>query len=257
MYNPAIYTGAACHPPTAGRAVLLFRAGERNTDGHGQTRTNKWKGLAACIMLCLAGCGQKDTQLTSFPSAPAPQAPSEGMSNGFFAFVDLAGHPLPGIIPIATREANAFDNPVATGEPSGADGKASLTFPNNEKFYLRGWDPEFHYFVNNFFEALPGGNTTDVMQVTMLPAAALEITVTEKGAPASNQEVQVMLSHPTRGPWWPAKATSDPQGHCRFSTVPPGQYVIALKIANGKTRDLPETLLRPGETANLGTVNLE
>jgi len=209
--------------------------------------------MLACMLLC-PGCG-KNTDSPRPASAPAPQA-SE--ATGYFEAVDLEGHPLANMRPIATREPNAFDEPVATGDPTGADGKGRLVFPNNERLFLRLWDPELKYFANNFFESVAHeGNVTDNLKVVMAPAASFAVTLLLADGTSLNQDpVEIMMSHPTRGPWWPARGTTDDAGHARFDRVPPGQYVLRVTTASGHEIEVPEIQLPPSAHLDLGALTL-
>ncbi len=177
---------------------------------------------------------------------------------GYFEAVDPAGKPLANMRPIATQTPNAFDVPVATGDPTGADGKGQLVFPNNERLFLRLWDPELKYFANNFYESVAHeGNVTDTLKVVMAPAASFEVTLLLADGSALNQDpVEIMMAHPTRGPWWPARGTTDDTGHVRFDQVPPGQFVLRVTSSSGHEIDVPEIQLAPGGHLDLGAVAL-
>lgn len=166
--------------------------------------------------------------------------------------LDLDGKPVPGVIPIATREANAFDKPIVQGEPTKADGSSSVTIPTNERLFLRMWDPAVKCFANNFFEIQPGGKLeAQAMDVVMVPGASLDMTVA-----AMNATVDILLHHPTQGPWWPARATSDASGRVHFEAVPAGIFSMRVKTSSGQTAELPEVRLEPGGHTELGEVAL-
>ncbi len=220
-------------------------------------------GVAAVILLTVPSC-----EPPSAPQSPpreqtpgpgtggAAALPAASVATGYFTAVDLAGKPLPALRPIASREPNAFDEPVAVGQPTDTAGKAMLSFPSTEKLYLRLWDPELKYFANNFYEALPNqGNVAKDMKITMVESAALALRLeTADGTPLVSQEIQLMMSHPVRGPWWPARAVTDGEGRVLFSRVPPGQFALSLTMATGERLELPETALMPGGTADLGVI---
>jgi len=173
--------------------------------------------------------------------------------------VDLGGNPLVGMIPIATRQPNAFDQPIARGEPTGNDGKGSVSLPANEKLCVRAWDPSLRYFTNNYFDVLPGGaETTELMKIVMVPGASLDMIVTDpSGAPVANTEIALMMSHPSEGPWWPDQAQTDARGAAHFPAVPPGQFTVMLKTPGKGQIEIPQVSLPPGGKADLGTVKLQ
>ncbi|MCX5757789.1 MAG: hypothetical protein NTU83_04655 [Candidatus Hydrogenedentes bacterium] len=63
--------------------------------------------------------------------------------------MDLEGKPVRGMIPIATREANAFDEPLVRGEPTKEDGSSVFVIPSDQRLFLRMWDPALRHFANN------------------------------------------------------------------------------------------------------------
>jgi len=188
------------------------------------------------------GCGRADV----------PPAPPTTVVATLRA-VDLDDKPLKGMIPIATRGANAFDEPLVRGEPSKIDGTSVLSIPSDQHLFLRMWDPVLKYFANNFYEIVPGArNIPATMTVTMVPGASLDMIV-----PALNATVDIMMIHPAEGPWWPARATSDAAGHVHFDAVPAGVYAVRVTAQSGGTADLGEVKLQPSGALDLGRVPLD
>lgn len=172
--------------------------------------------------------------------------------------VDMEGKPTAGILPIATKQPNAFDAPVAKGELTGADGQTSIVIPSDQWLYVRAWDPAKKLFANNFYEVLPGETlSSEQLQIVMLPAATLELEVmADDGGIVAGQPIGMMMSHPTRGPWWPSETTTDAEGKARFESIPPGEYSITIELRDGRHTDLPATMLLPAKATNLGPVIL-
>lgn len=191
------------------------------------------------------------------PSASAPQEAGFIVAN--IQVVDLAGKPLMGMAPIVTRQPNAFDKPVAMGDPTDAKGLGTLRFENKEHLFLRAWDPTLGYFPNNFYEVLPGGsNVEGTLTIQMVGASGLEAQLLlPDGSPAANMTVGLMLSHATRGPWWPAQATASAEGLVRFPNLPAGEFILAFKIPSGPGLEVGETPLPPGSPVNLGVLTLQ
>jgi hypothetical protein len=173
--------------------------------------------------------------------------------------VGLDGKPILGMAPIATRQPNAFDEPVAVGPLSNADGLTEFEFPGDEKLYIRAWDPERKYFANNYFDALPNtGNVSDELLIQMAPGVFVTgIVHDENGSPLADTNITAMLYHPSLGPWWPAKASTDSTGKLQLGPVPPGQFTLRLKTEDGRTLELPATPLPPGEATDLGGLVLQ
>lgn len=224
--------------------------------------------LACCC--AAAGC---DGRTEAPPDTPGPTtaptaapgtetAPLPAGSASVYAtikVVDLDGNALPNMAPIVTREPNAFDKPVASGAATDAGGQGSIRFSDTEHLYLRAWDPSLRYFPNNFFEILPGGNAiAETLEVQMVPAARLDVQLMLPGGePAGDQAVGLMLFHPTRGPWWPAEATTDAGGAASFPHLPAGEYVLRFKVESGPRLEKEATALPPGSTVNLGVLTLQ
>lgn len=196
------------------------------------------------FLMAASGCGK--------PSPPAPPPVPETFSVTLRA-VDLDGRPVAGMIPIATREPNAFDEPLSRGAPSADNGLSVLAIPSDRPLYLRMWDPALKKFANNFFEVQSGGNPgTETMDVVMVPGASLEMAVDAPGT-----TVDIMMLHPRQGPWWPARETSDAAGRVRFGAVPAGIYAIRIKTQDGASADLAEVRLPPGDAVDLGHIPLK
>ena len=173
--------------------------------------------------------------------------------------VDMEGNPLPNMLPIATSQPNAFEEPIAKGKLTGPDGKGYMAIPQNQWLYVRAWDPTRRMFANNYFDVLPGkAETTDEMQIVMLPGASLDaILMDSDGKPIADEDVGLMMSHPSRGPWWPDESKTNARGAVRFETVPAGKYQVTLETKGGKQIELPEVALPPGGSASLGPLALQ
>ena len=187
--------------------------------------------LAAGLVLLLSACGGSDTPTAKVepvpaevPAAPTPAPAAEEARpapTSLFAsvqVVDLGGTPLPNMAPIATKEPNAFDTPVATGSATDSAGRGTIRVPTTEHLYLRAFDPALNYFPNNFYEVLPGGGKIEgELVIQMVPAASLSVQlILPDNQPAADMAVGLMLYHPTRGPWWPAEALSNADGFVTF-----------------------------------------
>jgi hypothetical protein len=232
--------------------------------------------LALFLSLVVIGCGDSTAPVappvteispqappTNPPpaaAAPAPAtAPQEaGFIHATVKVVDLAGNPLAGVAPIVTRQPNAFDKPVAMGDPTDAAGMGTIRFENAEHLFLRAWDPTLDYFPNNFYEVLPGGsNVEETLTIQMVGSSGLEAQLLlPDGQPAANQTVALMLSHATRGPWWPAQSTTDAEGAVKFPHLPAGEFVLSFKVTAGAQLEVRETTLPPGGNVNLGALAL-
>ena len=216
--------------------------------------------IALFLMISMPGCGgDTPDQPPALSSEPVPPAPAGEMQvHGRIKAVDLTGRPVPGMIPIATTTPNAFDQPVAAGAATGAEGTATIHFPGDRHLFLRAWDPGLAYFPNNFYEVLPGeGTMAGDMTISMAPSAGLRAQLFRvDGTVAANENAGLMMVHPTRGPWWPDEADTDQNGDVIFSPVPPGSFVLRLKILSGGQIEHPEIMLPPGETVDLGSVVL-
>ena len=165
--------------------------------------------------------------------------------------------PLAGLIPIITLEPNAFDEPLAHGDPTDANGVSTFVFPADRKVCLRVWDPKLDYFPNNFFDVQP--STEDVVTegtIAMARAAALHaLLLRPDGGPVADETVHMMMYHPRRGPWWPSEANTDSSGSVSFNKVPPGMYDVQVECPSGRMRAEGVTLL-PGESGDLGPITL-
>ena len=197
--------------------------------------------------------------VTEEPTTPAPLPQEAGFVHATVQVVDLAGTPLAGMAPIVTRQPNAFDQPVAMGDPTDGKGMGTIRFENKEHLYLRAWDPTLDYFPNNFYEVLPGGsNVEGTLTIQMVGSSSLEAQLMlPDGQPAANATVALMRAHATRGPWWPAQATSDAEGVVRFPNLPAGEFVLSFKVAAGPKLEVAETPLPPGAKVNLGVLTLQ
>ncbi|MBI4559317.1 MAG: hypothetical protein HY706_17160 [Candidatus Hydrogenedentes bacterium] len=214
--------------------------------------------LSALSVLC--ACGSKEEPIAEPPPASAEPAPSEETSFVVEVHVvDFEGRPQANMLPIATVQANAFDKPFAKGAPTDANGISSITLPKREQLYVRAWDPTVQSFANNFFEILPDTDAeAGQFTITMVPGSSLRLQlVTEDGAPLAATPIQLMMVHPSAGPWWPAEASSDNQGSVIFDRVPAGEFTIELTDAAGRRATAPNVLLPPKGSADLGTLIIQ
>ncbi len=232
--------------------------------------------LAAGLVVLLSACGGSDTPSdettdkavpvpVEAPDGPPPAPEAEAASptaTSLFAsvqVVDLEGAPLPNMAPIATKEPNAFDAPVATGSATNPEGRGTIRVPTTEHLYLRAFDPTLNYFPNNFYEVLPGGGKIEgELVIQMVPAASLSVQlILPNNQPAANMAVGLMLYHPTRGPWWPAEAQSNADGFVTFPHLPAGEFVLRMKVASGARLEHPQTALAPRSAVDLGVLSLQ
>ena len=196
---------------------------------------------------------------------PAPQAepdPAEKVETAEITapvrVIDLAGKPLSAMAPIACTKPNAFTQPLRTGPLTNEQGRSEVTFPGDRKLYLRAWDPDTRYFSNNFQTYLgTGAEVRDIVELVMVEGARLTaILASPDRQPLAEQEVRLMMAHPTQGPWWPARTTTDTGGVADFGTVPAGRFLLEIRSQAGYGRQIPETGLLPGRDVDLGLVVL-
>ncbi|HDP33623.1 MAG TPA: carboxypeptidase regulatory-like domain-containing protein [Candidatus Hydrogenedentes bacterium] len=219
--------------------------------------------LVGIMPVFFAACSCREAREPTTPSAASQAAPSETVAPQEYTtapmrVVTLSGAPLSGMIPIATLHPNAFDEPIASGPPTDANGESRIRFPVEQKLALRAWDPNLLYFPNNFFDVLPGGGAVrETLVIRMVESASVEAALfTPDGAPIARENAGMMLFHPVHGPWWPAAADTDDNGKVTFHRVPPGEYVIRIKVASGGVVEIPETYVAPNETTRIGAVHL-
>lgn len=231
---------------------------------------NRVMGIAGagitCIAFLLLGAGCSCREVSQAPvSEPTAEQPSVAPMPSVpevlarMKVVSLSGQPLSGMMPIATLQPNAFDEPIAVGPLTDLNGESRLRFPDNQKVALRAWDPELRFFPNNFYDALPNtGSVTDTLVITMVESAHLEaVLITPQGRHVEHENAGIMLFHPIHGPWWPAEAEVGEKGAVTFRNIPPGKFVMRLKVTSGPTVELPETYIAPGEITHLGMVYLQ
>lgn len=219
--------------------------------------------VLALIAVLSPACTCHKSNDTAQPSSPQraeskhDTQPEESVAS--IHIETLSGIPLSGMIPIVTLQPNAFDKPIASGAPSDASGRSSIRFPVDQKVALRAWDPSLLYFPNNFYDVLPGsGAIKDTLVVKMVKSASLEATlIGTDGTPLKNENAGIMLFHPVHGPWWPAEADCDENGTVTFYKIPPGSYVILLKVASGPEIELPESYIAPDTLTSLGAIQLQ
>lgn len=220
--------------------------------------------------LALAGCGQATAPAPTKTPTPAASATAETKAPAPAAVPDTAlisiqavgldGQPLANMLPIATTQPNAFDAPVAKGALTDAEGKSALSVTRGQYLYVRAWDPTRRMFANNYFDVMAGDaqSSSDPLTVVMAPGAELRVVlVGPDQKPAADTEVDLMMAHPQKGPWWPDKTKTDANGACVFPCVPPGKYVVRLKAQSGGQRELSDVALPPGGKTDLGTVSLQ
>jgi len=161
------------------------------------------------------------------------------------------------MVPIITLEPNAFDEPLARGDATDANGMSTFVFPADRKVCLRVWDPKLDYFPNNYFDvAASAEDGATEGTIAMAKAATLHaLLVKPDGTPVADETVHMMMYHPKRGPWWPAESKTDSGGAVAFNRVPPGMFAIQMECPSGRMRAEDVTLL-PGESGDLGPITL-
>ena len=223
----------------------------------------------AAVMLAASlglGCGGEDEPAPAPPPPqPAAQQPlqepqynEDGMLLGRVRVVDLDGNPVEGMTPIATARPNAFDTPISQGAPTDARGEGALWLPPDGRVFVRAWDPSLERFANNFYDVMPAdGPETDLMTIQMVEGCTVSLLVTDaQGQPLANTEIELMMLHPSQGPWWPARGVTDATGAIRFDSVPAGQYGFRIE-AEGHALDLPAKTLPPAGTVDFGELSLQ
>lgn len=230
---------------------------------------------AACFFALLAGCGgsneddaapattappaSSQTAVPEADGAPATAtAPAADVIPANVRVVGLDGKPEPGMMPIVTRQPNAFDPYIAAGRPTGDDGESVVPIPREEHLYVRAWDPAMKMFANNFVEVWPKqGNVAKDIQIQMVEGATLRARlVGADRAPAAGENVGLMMLHDTFGPWWPAEGDTSADGAVRFSRVPAGKFLIKLKAVKSGQVEVADVFLPPGGETDLGTLLL-
>jgi hypothetical protein len=219
------------------------------------------------VLAVAFGCGRGETPpagpaASSSPAGNGQVQTAPGGASQVIAHVrvvDLEGRPLPGMTPIATLQANAFDKPLAQGEPTQADGTSFLAMPTGQRMCVRALDPQVRLFANNYYELLPGEIMSDeALRIVMVPGASLDAVLLDPGnAPIAGANVGLMMFHPAEGPWWPAKADTDACGAVHFRSLPAGRYTLKIGTAGGGQIEIPEVLLLPGRAKDLGPIVLQ
>ncbi len=215
--------------------------------------------LALALAGMLAACSGPEPAKPADTPPPAPADPPKvGGVRARVRVTDPSGAPLAGMTPIATLQANAFDEPVSTGEPTGTDGAGTILLDSVNRLFVRAWDPELRLFAVNFFEVPPGeAAATEDMDVVMLPAGSLRAVVAgPDGMPVAGVGVEIMLLHAEMGPWWPCRATTGPDGAAVFAPAPPGEYEVAVSADDAGGATVSGVFIPPGGLADLGTVTL-
>lgn len=208
------------------------------------------------------------------PPAPAPAASSpatredtpEGMPedipNSPFTvrIVDLDGNPIAETAAIVTEAANAFDQPLVRGSITGADGRSDLLIPRDRVTFIRGWDPRLNYFANSFLTVEAGNAPLPAeSDVVMAPSAVLTAQFYGvDGAPLpGDTQVEIMFSHPNRGPWWPTRASTNADGRAIFDKVPAGKFSLSITTEASGATELTDVVLMPRDALDLGVVQLQ
>lgn len=236
---------------------------------------------AALLLLSLVvivGCGGSPApapapapapKATPAPAAATPKAPvtmPDGVPTDIpnspliVTIVDLQGKPLPELAAIVTEDANAFEKPLVRGSISNADGRSELLIPRDRLTYVRGWDPKLDYFANSFLTIQPGDAPLPAdSTVIMVPAAQFSAQVYGlDGAPLPlGTRVEVLFSHPTQGPWWPARAEVDEQGRLTLPKVPAGQFNLDFRTEAHGTGTIMKQLLPPSTLTDAGLLHLQ
>ncbi len=219
---------------------------------YGRMTAGQWT-LLPLLVFALAACSPEEPAPRG-QSAPAPVTTVSGRMR----VADRQGNGLSAMVPIATHEPNAFDEPIATGPPTNDRGESRIAFPGDVHLYLRAWDPKLNYFPNNFYHVLPDtGNVADEMVIEMVRAATLIMALHRPdGRALAAENVALMMIHPTRGPWWPAETDTTADGVAAFSHIPPGSFTLRLKTESSGVLEIPEVALPPGDTIDLGLQTL-
>jgi hypothetical protein len=216
------------------------------------------KPAAIVLALVLTACGGETTP----PPAPEPPVePARPALEGPLVQVratDLDGTPLPGMLPIATHEANAFDTPVVYGDKTDASGESGLVLPRVDRLWVRTWDPNFEWFAVNVYDVVANvGDHTELLEVRMARAGSVAATLLDAdGDLHANRTAGLRMTHPARGPWWHAEAQSNAVGRIVFEGVPPGEYTIGIVLDTGERAEWGTTRIDPGASVDLGNGQL-
>lgn len=202
------------------------------------------------VLILFVGCSGSNVP-------PAADVPASSVAAPV-TIVDLEGKPLQDMIPIAATRPNAFEEPVASGPPTDEHGHSEFSIPSDQPVFVRGWDPDVKFFANNFYEIEPGpAAQTEAMTLVMVPGASLAATiVSADGTVKEGVPVEIMMAHPSMGPWWPDRGVTGPGGAVHFSSLPAGQYVVRVVAEDGSSAVLDEVALAPGGHVDLGRVVL-
>ena len=229
--------------------------------------------LSVAFSVALCGCGgsapaaQAPTPAVVAPVAPtsattAPANVPADIPNSSIAIiiVDLQGKPLSEMAAIVTEDANAFEQPIVRGAISGADGKSDLLVPRDRVTYVRGWDPKLGYFANSFL-TIDAGDAPLPADTTVIMAPAAQYSAQIYGADGAplpeGTPVEILLSHPTQGPWWPARGKVDAQGRLVLPNVPAGQFDLEITTETHGTTRSPGQLLPPSTLSDGGVLHLQ
>ncbi len=172
--------------------------------------------------------------------------------------VDLDGRPLSGMRPIATTVPNAFERPISVGEPTAGDGSSGLMIPEDRQVYIRAWDPELNWFANNYIDIPPTpGSSVPELRIVMVRAGSLTVRlIAQTGEPLADTQIELMMFHPTKGPWWPAKSETDDRGNVEFESVPPGVYTVRIDAATSGRIEVADVAIDPAGHTDLGKVRV-
>jgi hypothetical protein len=199
------------------------------------------------------------------PASPAPAetaAPEAGQAVAGEAVsvpvvaVGLEGQPLPDIRPIATRRANAFDEPLARGPLTDADGRSHIALEGDDVVFVRGWDPNHRRFANNHWEILPDEAVgREALELQMVPGGILRLeALTPDDTPMSHADIRLMLVHSSAGPWWPTRGRTDGTGAVVFPVVPAGRWTLHLLGPGDEQAEVRGVEIQPRGRTDLGAV---
>lgn len=190
--------------------------------------------------------------------AASPESSARSVTTVAIQAVDLDGAPLEGMQPIATRQPNALDDPVARGPLTGLDGQTTLSLPAAESpLFVRMLDPRGQRFANNYVEAdTSEGAAPRAMAIIMVPGARLEAIVAgPSGEPPTGETCVLTMIHPDEGTWWTGAAEVLGDGRATFPRVPAGVYDLRFSVP-GAELVYEEAPLRPDGHLDLGVIHL-
>ena len=225
--------------------------------------------ILTAFSLGLLGCGgsapapvaapvaESPASVLAAPAGVSPEIPNSAIA---ITIVDLQGKPLAEMAAIVTEDANAFQQPIVRGAISGVNGKSDLLIPRDRMTYVRGWDPKLGYFANSFL-TIEAGDAALPSDTTVIMAPAAQYTAQFYGADGAplpeGTHVEILLSHPTQGAWWPARGEVDAQGRLVLPRVPAGQFDLEITTADRGSMRATGQLLPPSTLTDAGVVHLQ